>query len=139
MLPLARAELQADGTARSQKAVRDFVLSAQISVPLAEKGYEVEVSCDDGEVTLSINKYVMRRSHLEKELTKIVSSLPGVRGVRIELGPHYQLPSIYRDFDFPRPPKVLLVDDEREFVETLSERLQARELESAVAYSDALE
>jgi DNA-binding response OmpR family regulator len=32
------------------------------------------------------------------------------------------------------PQKYLLVDDEKDFVETLSERLQTRNLESAIAY-----
>ena len=32
------------------------------------------------------------------------------------------------------PPKVLLVDDEKEFVHTLSERLQTRSMQPAVAY-----
>ncbi len=32
------------------------------------------------------------------------------------------------------PPEILLVDDEREFVETLSQRLGLRQMETAVAY-----
>jgi DNA-binding NtrC family response regulator len=38
----------------------------------------------------------------------------------------------YRRFE--APVKVLLVDDEREFVQTLSERLQMREIDSSVVY-----
>jgi DNA-binding response OmpR family regulator len=39
------------------------------------------------------------------------------------------------------PPKILLVDDEKEFVQTLSERLQKRDLESTVVFDgeEALE
>jgi DNA-binding NtrC family response regulator len=36
--------------------------------------------------------------------------------------------------DLGRPSKILLVDDEHEFVHTLSERLQARNLDAAVVY-----
>jgi DNA-binding NtrC family response regulator len=36
--------------------------------------------------------------------------------------------------EFELPSKVLLVDDEREFVQTLSERLQMRDLPTAVVY-----
>ena len=36
--------------------------------------------------------------------------------------------------DLVKPPRVLLVDDEREFVQMLSERLEMREVGSAVAY-----
>jgi DNA-binding NtrC family response regulator len=39
--------------------------------------------------------------------------------------------------DFELPSKVLLVDDEREFVQTLSERLMLRDLGSAVVYDGA--
>ncbi len=38
------------------------------------------------------------------------------------------------NLDIPLPTKVLLVDDEKEFVHTLSERLQTRNIESTVAY-----
>jgi DNA-binding response OmpR family regulator len=39
------------------------------------------------------------------------------------------------EFDAETPSKVLLVDDEREFVQTLSERLLTRKVGTAVAYS----
>ncbi|MBW2144830.1 MAG: response regulator, partial [Deltaproteobacteria bacterium] len=41
---------------------------------------------------------------------------------------------IYRKYDFEMPSKILLVDDEREFVQTLSERLLMRDMGSAVTY-----
>ena len=51
-----------------------------------------------------------------------------------KVGPGYYQADIYRRQDFEVPSKILLVDDEREFVQTLSERLMMRELGSAVAY-----
>jgi DNA-binding response OmpR family regulator len=73
-------------------------------------------------------------SHLEKELRKIAIDVPGVRSVETRVGPGYYKTDIYRKFDFEVPSKVLLVDDEREFVQTLSERLQMRDVGTAVAY-----
>ena len=52
----------------------------------------------------------------------------------MEAGPGYYQADVYRRADFKLPSKVLLVDDEREFVQTLSERLLLREIGSAVVY-----
>jgi DNA-binding response OmpR family regulator len=54
--------------------------------------------------------------------------------VQTETGKDFHQTDIYRRFDFEVPSKVLLVDDEREFVQTLSERLMMRDMGSAVAY-----
>jgi DNA-binding response OmpR family regulator len=50
------------------------------------------------------------------------------------VGKNYHRSDVYRKFDFQAPSRVLLVDDEREFVQTLSERLLMRDMGSAVAY-----
>jgi DNA-binding NtrC family response regulator len=50
------------------------------------------------------------------------------------VGKDFHQSDIYRKFDFEVPSKVLLVDDEREFVKTLSERLILRDMGSAVAF-----
>ena len=50
------------------------------------------------------------------------------------MGKNYYQADIYRKHNFEMPSKVLLVDDEREFVQTLSERLLMRDMGSAVAY-----
>jgi DNA-binding NtrC family response regulator len=57
-----------------------------------------------------------------------------VKGVKTKVGPGFHQADIYRKYDFETPSKVLLVDDEREFVQTLSERLLMRDMGSAVAY-----
>jgi len=123
-------------TPRSQRAADDFVLAAQVNVVLAEEGHEVEVSCDHGNITVLINKYVLRLDHLEKELQRIASAFAGVKSVHTRVGPKFEPPAIYPPkFDFELPSKILLVDDEKEFVRTLSERLQTRQMEAAVAYN----
>ena len=119
---------------RSRKAVADFHLAACAEAALAREGHDVGVRAKDGEVTLTINKYVLMLHRLEEELRSIVEKVPGVLKVETETGKGFHQTDIYRRFDFEVPSKVLLVDDEREFVQTLSERLMMRDMGSAVAY-----
>jgi CheY-like chemotaxis protein/cytidylate kinase len=122
-------------TPGSQQAADDFVLAARVNVILAEEGHDVEVSCDHGNITVVINKYVLRLEHLEKELRRIAGAVAGVKSVHTRVGPKWETPAIYPPkFDFELPSRILLVDDEKEFVQTLSERLQTRKMEAAVAY-----
>ena len=121
-------------SARSKKAVDDFLLAAQTEVVLAREGHQVSVSARDGVVTLTINKHVLMLSRLEDELRSIAGQVPGVRAVETLVGQGFHQADIYRKYNFEAPSKVLLVDDEREFVQTLSERLLLREMGSAVAY-----
>jgi len=118
----------------SQMAVLDFLLAAQTEVALAREGHQVGVSARDGVVTLTINKHVLMLSRLEEELRSIAGQVPGVRSVATQVGQGFHQADIYRKYNFEAPSKVLLVDDEREFVQTLSERLLLREMGSAVAY-----
>jgi len=118
----------------SLKAVEDFCLASQVEVALAKEGHGVSVSSKDGRVLLSINKHVIMPSRLEEELKKIVSKIPGVSKIEMKLRPGFYETDIYRRYDFKTPSKILLVDDERQFVETLSERLIMREMGSAAVY-----
>lgn len=121
-------------TNSSRKAVADFRLAARTEVALAQEGHEVEVSADNGAVTLTINKKVLMLSRLEDELKAIAGKVDGVKSVVTKVGKDFYQADIYRRFDFEVPSRVLLVDDEREFVQTLSERLLLRDMGSAVAY-----
>jgi len=137
VLSLVRENLRKsifDTTVQSRKALEDFLLSAKVEVALAKEGHNVGVSTRSGEVTLTINKHVLMLSRLEDELRTIASRVEGVRNVVTKVGPAFYQADIYRKFDFELPSKILLVDDEREFVETLSERLYMRDMGSAVAY-----
>jgi two-component system, OmpR family, response regulator CpxR len=121
-------------TARSQKAIANFLLAADVEVALLQEGHHVTVEADDGDVTLTINKHVLMLSRLESELKSIAGRVPGVQSVTTKVGAGFHQVDIYRRQDFTMPSKILLVDDEREFVQTLSERLLMRDLGSAVAY-----
>jgi CheY-like chemotaxis protein len=121
-------------TQHTKQAVEDFLLSAHVEVRLAKEGHNVGVKAREGNVTLTINKHVLMLSRLEEELKNIAAQVPGVKTLTTKVGPGFHQADIYRKFDFEVPSKVLLVDDEREFVQTLSERLLMRDMGSAVAY-----
>jgi len=121
-------------TATSKKAVEDFVLAAKVEVALAQEGHSAAVSAKDGLVSITINKHVLMLHRLEEELKAIAHNVKGVTAVQTKVSRDYYQTDIYRKYDFEVPSKVLLVDDEREFVETLSERLIMRQIGSAVAY-----
>jgi CheY-like chemotaxis protein len=118
----------------SAQAVKDFLLAARVETTLADEGHNVVVSAKAGKVVLTINKNVLMLKRLEEDLQSIVHKIEGVETVETAIGKGFYQTDIYRQFDFETPSKVLLVDDEREFVQTLSERLMMREMSSAVAY-----
>lgn len=121
-------------TDESLAALSDFQLQAKVQVTLAEEGHDVSVTAKNGSLTLTIEKNVLMLGRLEQELQEIVSKIDGVKTVAIQVGKNFHQADIYRKIDFQAPSKVLLVDDEREFVQTLSERLLLRDLGSAIAY-----
>lgn len=112
-------------TDASIQAIEDFALTAKVESALLDEGQKVEVEIHNGHVTLKVNKSTFSFSRLTEKLTNIVGSVEGVQGVEVKKGKGYPA-SIYRDQEFELPPKVLLVDDEREYVLTLSERLMTR-------------
>ena len=124
-------------TDRSKKAVEDFLLGARVDVALAKEGHIVGVKAEDGVLTLTINKHVLMLGRLEEELKSIAGKVSGVNSVETRVGVDFHQADVYRKYDFEMPSKVLLVDDEREFVKTLSERLLMRDMGSAVAYDGA--
>ncbi|MEE4266096.1 MAG: response regulator [Desulfobacteraceae bacterium] len=121
-------------TAESKKALEDFRLAAETEAALVQQGHTVGVSAKNGAITLTINKQVLRLNRLQEELKSIAEPIAGVKSVETKIGKDYHKSDIYRKHDFEMPSKVLLVDDERDFVQTLSERLIMRDMGSAVAY-----
>ena len=121
-------------TNRSRQAVADFQLAAKVGEVLARAGHNVTTRARDGKITITINKHVLMLARLEEELKALVEKVDGVKKVETRVGENFYQTDIYRKYDFQMPSKVLLVDDEREFVQTLSERLIMRDMGSAVAY-----
>lgn len=121
-------------TAASRKAVDDFRLATQVEVTLVEEGHHVEVTARNGAVTLGIHKRVLRLNRIEDELRSIASNVYGVESVAVKVGRDDHQADIYSKHDVNLPDRVLLVDDERELAQTLSERLQLRDMGTAVAF-----
>ncbi len=124
-------------TPASRRAVDDFHLSAEIEVALAREGHNVGVAAKNGQVVLSLHRQVLLLGRLEEELKSIAGQVAGVVSVAVKAGQGYHQANIYRKHDFGLPSRVLLVDDERDLVRTLSERLQLRDMGSAVAFDGA--
>jgi CheY-like chemotaxis protein len=121
-------------TPESEQALKDFHIAAETEVALTLEGHHVDVSADRGVITLTINKHVLMLNRLKDELKSIVAKIQGIESIEITIGQGFHKTDIYRKHDFKMPSKILLVDDEREYVKTLSERLILREMGSAVAY-----
>jgi two-component system response regulator CpxR len=121
----------------SRRAAQDFLLAAQVEQVLTTQGHsnkDIQVSAVGGKVDIQVNKKVLRLNKLSSELEEQARKVAGVGEVSVEAGPGFYHADVYRQADFQLPSKVLLVDDEREFAQTLSERLLLREIGSAVAY-----
>ena len=111
-----------------------LALEGHVQAALALEGHELSVKVKNGTVTLTIEKNVLMLGRLEQELKEIVHKIDGVKDVSTEVGKNFHQADIIRKLHFQTPARVLLVDDEREFVQTLSERLLLRDMGSAIAY-----
>lgn len=120
-------------TPDSAQAVMDMVLGAQVELNLLKKGQNIEVEACSGHIKLHVNKSVLNFNALSKELSEYALETDGVKEVQVAMGRDYS-DSIYRDQEFKLPPKVLLVDDEKDFALTLSERLISRNVGSFPVY-----
>jgi len=122
-------------TKTAETKIKDFLLAADTEVALVNAGHNVDVQADNGNIILTINKQILMLTRLEDELKSIAGTVPGVLSVETRMGQPAAPPiPIYRKHHIELPSKVLLVDDEKEFVQTLSERLQMRNMGSVVAY-----
>jgi len=121
-------------TNRSRQAAKDFSLAAKVKLELTLAGHNVNVFADNGNVNIEINESSIWMSKLEKKIKNIAGLVKGVNQIETKIGPKAAQPSLNPWDNVEMPPKILLVDDEKEFVHTLSERLKTRNLESSIAY-----
>ncbi len=120
-------------TEESIQAVKDFALTAKVEKALLSKGQRVQVETHNGCVSLNVTKSSFNFARLTEKLSKIARGIQGVKDVEVHLGKGH-ITSIYRDQNFELPPKVLLVDDEKEYVQPLSERLTSRNVGPYAVY-----
>jgi two-component system response regulator CpxR len=122
-------------TDESRRLAEEHVVAARVGVALATRGYYFcDVFVHENTATIVINKETLRLGKLEQTLAKIAESVPGVKRVVTRVGPEYNQPNISFKMDITLPKKALLVDDEKEFVVTLSERLMLRDIPSVVVH-----
>ena len=118
-----------------KKEALDFKLAARVEVALAGAGSKLEIESDDGNILVTINKNVMMLAKFKQKITNIAKGISGVKSVETKLGKNYYSNTIIRKLDVETPVRLLLVDDEKEFVQTLSERLKLRQFPSEIAYN----
>lgn len=135
------ASTQVQTTPRSLKVAEDFILAAKVELALIEKGHKIIVFSENNRVNITIEKDVLRLNQYQEELREIAMSVEGVREIDFKLSSKFQTSSLNPWANIQIPPRILLVDDEKDFVQTLSERLRTRNLESSVVYDgeEALE
>lgn len=115
-------------TSESQREAEDLLLECGVNFALLNSGHKMKVFVQGGAVRLKVEKAVINFDKLAKELkTIVVNQVDGVNEVVVEKSPDYN-DSIYRRQKFNLPSKVLFVDDEKEFVQTVSERLISRDV-----------
>lgn len=126
-----KAVLQA--TEESRMAVDDFRIAAVAGSALARAGHFNKVECVSGSVTVVVEEYALSLERLEREFREILSGA-GVGMMSVRAGAHYRPAAVFAPLEFELPSKILLVDDEKDFVLTLSERLEMRDMAPVVAY-----
>lgn len=119
---------------KSQRLMDDFTLACQVETALIETGDGLTAEAQNGHVTVTINKNVLMLNKFTQKVMSEAAKVTGVTSVDTRIGKGFYKADVMYDFDLPSPPKVLLVDDEKEFIQTLSERLRMREMTTSVAY-----
>ncbi len=124
-----------------EKSPSDFALAAEAEMKLAAMGGDLSVIADEGNITVTINKNVLMLNRFKEKIIKTVSEISGVKKVETKIGKNFYKANIIHNYEFDTPLNVLLVDDEKEFVQTLSERLKMRHVKSDVVFNgqDAIE
>ena len=117
------------------KEIEDFKLNSDVEIALSEIGQGLLTRTDGGNVTVTIDKKVMMLTKFQQKIVTVVEKISGVKAVETKIGQNYYKGNIVRNYEFETPLRILLVDDEKEFVQTLSERLKMRQFTSEIAYN----
>ncbi len=110
----------------SRAAAKNFLVTAQIEQALAAQGCTAKALCKKEEITIKVNQSSFNFNALANKIRNIVSAIDNSKEISVIASAKMAF-SILPDPEFAPPPKVLLVDDEKEFVQTLSERLITRQ------------
>jgi two-component system response regulator CpxR len=127
-------------TAESRRAVQNMLLETEVERVLLLDGHNMNVQADGGDITLTTRASIFNHGSLKAKLSEIAKQVSGVENVELVQAAKTNN-SIYRSQKFELPSKVLFVDDEKEFVQTVSQRLISRDVGTYGVYNgeDALE
>lgn len=118
----------------AQKKMQEFITACRIQLHYLQMGEDIETTFTNGKLTIFFKKYKIRMENYSKQIKENLPDLPEIKEVEVIPGKDIKMPSSM-SVELEKPQKILLVDDEIEFVDTLSERLENREFKTAVAYS----
>ncbi len=118
-----------------QQEVFDFKLIADVELALSHIGQGFIVESHKGAVVVTIDKKVMLLTKFQQKIIQTAEAVPGVTSVETKIGQNYYKGNIIHNYEFETPLRILLVDDEKEFVQTLSERLKMRQFTNEIAYN----
>ena len=118
-----------------KQEIENFKIASSVDIALNEIGQSLSAKADNGNIIVTIDKNVMMLAKLEKKIIANIEKISGVKSVKTEIGAKFYKGTIKRDYEFETPLRILLVDDEKEFVQTLSERLKIRKFTSEIAYN----
>lgn len=121
-------------TDRSLNSLHNYFRAAEVNLRLVKAGYDVEVDVIDSLAILTIHKPVTRLKAFREKITAIAASVDGISDVRTQLGDGFNYPSINPMSRVTTPDRILICENEQEFIHKLSERLQAADLKSSVVY-----
>jgi two-component system response regulator CpxR len=121
-------------TVESQQKIKDLAIEAEIIRKLLRSGHNVPVTVEGAVATVTVPNVTIDFNDTAGQIKEIALQEEGVDEVRVSKvkDPNE---SIYRRQKFDLPSKVLFVDDEREFVETVSHRLVSRDVGTYGVYS----
>ena len=114
------------------KEASDFHLSSRVEIALASLGKGLSAEADSGSVMVTIDKKVLMLSSFKQKIVNLVMDIDGVTSVDTKIGKNYYQTDITHNYNFETPTRILLVDDEKEFVQTLSHRLKMRQFANEI-------
>ncbi|ROL55910.1 response regulator [Bacteroidetes/Chlorobi group bacterium Naka2016] len=120
--------------AEGQKKINDLIIACKVQLYFLLMGEDVETAFSNGKLTVFLKKLKIRMENYANKIKESVPNLPEIKEVEVIPGKSIEIPSTM-SVKLEQPRLVMLVDDEIEFVDTLSERLANREFRTSVAYS----
>jgi two-component system response regulator CpxR len=121
-------------TAESQKRIADLAVEAEIVRRFLRHGHNAPVSVDGNVATVTVPNVSIDFNDTAGQIKELALQEAAIDEVRVNKVKDPS-ESIYRRQKFDLPSKVLFVDDEREFVETVSHRLVSRDVGTYGVYS----